>query len=102
MILVLKISKALVSLSFLRYEKSYMHRDVVTHVAVSGADFFISGSMDGKKFKIISIFLLDFQFHYSSVMSKHERMCYSLFFSRLLLDYSEMFVSVTYVFVFIF
>uniref|UniRef100_A0A1J3HHU1 peptidylprolyl isomerase n=1 Tax=Noccaea caerulescens TaxID=107243 RepID=A0A1J3HHU1_NOCCA len=29
------------------YEKSYMHRDVVTHVAVSGADFFISGSMDG-------------------------------------------------------
>ncbi|KAJ8568460.1 hypothetical protein K7X08_027993 [Anisodus acutangulus] len=29
------------------YEKSYMHRDVVTHVAVSGADFFISGSADG-------------------------------------------------------
>ncbi|XP_006279395.2 peptidyl-prolyl cis-trans isomerase CYP71 [Capsella rubella] len=29
------------------YEKSYMHRDVVTHVAVSAADFFISGSMDG-------------------------------------------------------
>lgn len=30
------------------YEKSYMHRDVVTHVAVSAADFFISGSTDGK------------------------------------------------------
>jgi hypothetical protein len=36
----------LVSLS-LRYEKSYMHRDVVTHVAVSPADFFITGSADG-------------------------------------------------------
>lgn len=32
-----------------RYEKSYMHRDVVTHVAVSVADFFITGSADGKK-----------------------------------------------------
>ncbi|VFQ82800.1 unnamed protein product [Cuscuta campestris] len=29
------------------YEKSYMHRDVVTHVAVSSADFFVSGSADG-------------------------------------------------------
>lgn len=29
------------------YEKSYMHRDVVTHVAVSAADFFITGSCDG-------------------------------------------------------
>ncbi|KAG2670808.1 hypothetical protein I3760_14G104600 [Carya illinoinensis] len=29
------------------YEKSYMHRDVVTHVAVSSADFFITGSADG-------------------------------------------------------
>ncbi|KAG9158147.1 hypothetical protein Leryth_000282 [Lithospermum erythrorhizon] len=29
------------------YEKSYMHRDVVTHVAVSPADFFITGSADG-------------------------------------------------------
>ncbi|XP_065868079.1 peptidyl-prolyl cis-trans isomerase CYP71 isoform X1 [Euphorbia lathyris] len=29
------------------YEKSYMHRDVVSHVAVSGADFFITGSIDG-------------------------------------------------------
>lgn len=25
-----------------------MHRDVVTHVAVSVADFFITGSADGK------------------------------------------------------
>lgn len=29
------------------YEKSYMHRDVVSHVAVSAADFFITGSIDG-------------------------------------------------------
>lgn len=29
------------------YEKSYMHRDVVMHVAVSAADFFITGSADG-------------------------------------------------------
>lgn len=27
-----------------------MHRDVVTHVAVSAADFFITGSADGKSF----------------------------------------------------
>ena len=30
-----------------RYEKSFMHRDVVTHVAVSVAGFFITGSIDG-------------------------------------------------------
>ncbi|KAK4255217.1 hypothetical protein QN277_008242 [Acacia crassicarpa] len=30
------------------YEKSYMHRDVVTHVAVSAAEFFITGSIDGQ------------------------------------------------------
>lgn len=28
-----------------------MHRDVVTHVAVSAADFFISGSTDGKSLR---------------------------------------------------
>lgn len=35
------------NISGCRYEKSYMHRDVVTHVAVSSADFFITGSQDG-------------------------------------------------------
>ncbi|THG01970.1 hypothetical protein TEA_002536 [Camellia sinensis var. sinensis] len=30
------------------YEKSYMHRDVVTHVAVSVAEFFITGSADAR------------------------------------------------------
>ncbi|KAF6168375.1 hypothetical protein GIB67_018215 [Kingdonia uniflora] len=29
------------------YEKSYMHRDVVTHVCVAATDFFITGSSDG-------------------------------------------------------
>ena len=30
------------------YERSYMHRDVVTHVAVAPAnDFFLTGSVDG-------------------------------------------------------
>ncbi|KAI3902323.1 hypothetical protein MKW92_019490 [Papaver armeniacum] len=29
------------------YEKSFMHRDVVTHVAVSQAEFLITGSADG-------------------------------------------------------
>ncbi|XP_004294470.1 PREDICTED: peptidylprolyl isomerase domain and WD repeat-containing protein 1-like [Fragaria vesca subsp. vesca] len=29
------------------YEKSYMHRDVVTHVAVSPAEFVVTGSVDG-------------------------------------------------------
>eukprot|EP00898_Chlorokybus_atmophyticus_P009121 jgi/Chlat1/920/Chrsp108S01359 len=29
------------------YEKSYMHRDVVSHVAVASTEFFITGSVDG-------------------------------------------------------
>ncbi|XP_062017305.1 peptidyl-prolyl cis-trans isomerase CYP71-like [Rosa rugosa] len=33
--------------SALMYEKSYMHRDAVTHVAVSAAEFVITGSVDG-------------------------------------------------------
>lgn len=32
-----------------------MHRDVVTHVAVSAAEFFITGSIDGI-FKTVSLF----------------------------------------------
>ncbi|XVE79289.1 hypothetical protein DITRI_Ditri14bG0045900 [Diplodiscus trichospermus] len=34
------------------YEKSYMHRDVVTHVAVTSADFFITGSVDAKFYDV--------------------------------------------------
>lgn len=29
------------------YEKSFMHRDVVTHVAVGAHDFMMTGSADG-------------------------------------------------------
>jgi peptidylprolyl isomerase domain and WD repeat-containing protein 1 len=31
-----------------RYEKSYMHRDVVTHVAVSKTEFILTASVDGQ------------------------------------------------------
>ena len=30
------------------YEKSYMHRDVVTHIVVTSSDFIITGSRDGQ------------------------------------------------------
>lgn len=38
------------------YERSYMHRDVVTHVLVTATDFLITGSQDGhiKFWKIIT------------------------------------------------
>lgn len=35
-----------------------MHRDVVTHVAVSAADFFISGSMDGNVSHLCDIYVI--------------------------------------------
>lgn len=34
-----------------------MHRDVVTHVAVSAAEFFITGSVDGKFFHVLKLLL---------------------------------------------
>lgn len=54
------------------YEKSYMHRDVVTHVAVSSADFFITGSLDGHikfwKKKAVGIeFVKHFRAHLNSI-----------------------------------
>lgn len=44
----MKVKSCFLFVWFYRYEKSYMHRDVVTHVAVSAAEFFITGSADGK------------------------------------------------------
>lgn len=35
-----------------------MHRDVVTHVAVSAAEFFISGSMDGNVSDLCDIYVV--------------------------------------------
>eukprot|EP00850_Spirogloea_muscicola_P005865 SM000027S09646 [mRNA] locus=s27:578944:585194:+ [translate_table: standard] len=54
------------------YEKSYMHRDVVTHVAISDADFFITASQDGHlkfwKKKAIGIeFVKHFRAHVSAI-----------------------------------
>ena len=39
-----------------------MHRDVVTHVAVSSADFFITGSDDGKILISLSLKIDDLEF----------------------------------------
>jgi len=39
-----------------------MHRDVVTHVAVSSADFFMTGSCDGKFTPLLPLAELDFFF----------------------------------------
>jgi len=39
-----------------------MHRDVVTHVAVSSADFFMTGSCDGKFTPLLPLVELDFFF----------------------------------------
>eukprot|EP00249_Psilotum_nudum_P019322 c27193_g1_i1 orf=184-1833(+) len=54
------------------YERSYMHRDVVTHIAVSSADFFITGSCDGHlkfwKKKAVGIeFVKHFRAHLGSI-----------------------------------
>eukprot|EP01099_Mayorella_cantabrigiensis_P005333 TRINITY_DN4223_c0_g1_i1.p1 TRINITY_DN4223_c0_g1~~TRINITY_DN4223_c0_g1_i1.p1 ORF type:complete len:663 (+),score=156.82 TRINITY_DN4223_c0_g1_i1:65-1990(+) len=56
------------------YEKSYMHRDVVTHLAVSNAtDFIITGSCDGhikfwKKQKLGIEFVKHFRAHLGSIL----------------------------------
>lgn len=39
-----------------------MHRDVVTHVAVSSADFFITGSVDGKILIALSLKIASLDF----------------------------------------
>jgi peptidylprolyl isomerase domain and WD repeat-containing protein 1 len=55
------------------YEKSYMHRDIVTHVAVSkSTDFIITGSIDGhvkfwKKMLTTIEFVKHFQAHLGSI-----------------------------------
>eukprot|EP00250_Pteridium_aquilinum_P011322 c19990_g2_i1 orf=539-2413(-) len=54
------------------YEKSYMHRDVVTHIAFSNAEFLITGSLDGHikfwKKKAVGIeFVKHFRAHLNSI-----------------------------------
>ena len=45
-----------------------MHRDVVTHVAVSSADFFITGSVDGEQGQRLCIIRVFFSFESSPVV----------------------------------
>ncbi|GJN04253.1 hypothetical protein PR202_ga21784 [Eleusine coracana subsp. coracana] len=60
------------------YEKSYMHRDVVTHVAVSPADFFITGSADGHlKFWKKKPMGIEFAKHFRSHLSPIEGLAVS-------------------------
>lgn len=61
------------------YEKSYMHRDVVTHVAVSAADFFITGSVDGNlKFWKKKPIGIEFAKHFRSHLGPIEGLAVSL------------------------
>nr|CAB3503706.1 unnamed protein product [Digitaria exilis] len=61
------------------YEKSYMHRDVVTHVAVSPADFFITGSADGHlKFWKKKPAGIEFAKHFRSHLSPIEGLAVSV------------------------
>ncbi|KAI4386111.1 hypothetical protein MLD38_004072 [Melastoma candidum] len=61
------------------YEKSYMHRDVVTHVAVSAADFFITGSADGHlKFWKKKAVGIEFAKHFRSHLGPIEGLAVSI------------------------
>ncbi|WJX68919.1 cytochrome P450 monooxygenase 71 [Trifolium repens] len=61
------------------YEKSYMHRDVVTHVAVSAAEFFITGSADGHlKFWKKRPIGIEFAKHYRSHLGPIEGLAVSI------------------------
>lgn len=61
------------------YEKSYMHRDVVTHVAVSAADFFITGSIDGHlKFWKKTAIGIEFAKHFRSHLNAIEGLAVSV------------------------
>lgn len=61
------------------YEKSYMHRDVVTHVAVSPADFFITGSADGHlKFWKKKALGIEFAKHFRSHLGPIEGLAVSV------------------------
>lgn len=58
------------------YEKSYMHRDVITHVAVTKTDFIVTASIDGHlKFWKKMEDGIEFVKHFRSHLCK----CYSFF-----------------------
>ncbi|KAJ4980030.1 hypothetical protein NE237_010810 [Protea cynaroides] len=61
------------------YENSYMHRDVVTHVAVSAADFLITGSADGHlKFWKKKALGIEFAKHFRSHLGPIEGLAVSV------------------------
>ncbi|CAN6559999.1 unnamed protein product [Malus baccata var. baccata] len=61
------------------YEKSYMHRDVVTHVAVSSADFVVTGSVDGHlKFWKKKAIGIEFAKHFRSHLGPIEGLAVSV------------------------
>lgn len=56
------------------YEKSYMHRDIITHLAVTKTDFVITGSCDGhlkfwKKTEEGIVFVKHFRAHLGNIQS---------------------------------
>jgi len=53
------------------YEKSYMHRDLITHILVTKTDFVVSGSCDGHiKFWKKTEGHIEFVKHYRSHLGK--------------------------------
>ncbi|PQQ12619.1 hypothetical protein Pyn_37994 [Prunus yedoensis var. nudiflora] len=61
------------------YEKSYMHRDVVTHVAVSSAEFVVTGSVDGHlKFWKKKAIGIEFAKHFRSHLGPIEGLAVSV------------------------
>lgn len=62
------------------YEKSYMHRDVITHLVVTKTDFIITGSIDGhikfwKKMEEGIEFVKHFRSHLSKYWQKINKTC---------------------------
>ncbi|CAG2069188.1 unnamed protein product [Timema podura] len=55
------------------YERSYMHRDVITHIVVTKTDFIITGSCDGhikfwKKMEELIEFVKHFRSHLGPIL----------------------------------
>lgn len=65
------------------YEKSYMHRDIISHLAVTKTDFIITGSCDGhlkfwKKTEEGIVFVKHFRAHLGNIQSMSVNSCGTL------------------------